>query len=180
MSPSSSPTSPVDPRALRDACGLFATGVNVIATRLGAQDHGMTANAFMSVSLSPPLIAISIATTARMLPLLRESGRFSVSVLAAGTQKLAWHFAGKPDPAFAAPFESLEGEPVVRGAAAAFLARTAQEIPAGDHVIFLGEVFRLRLEPLRPPLLFHKGSFGEIAEQSLVSAHMTAFGEGFW
>lgn len=171
---------PADPRALRDACGLFATGVNVIATRIGTQDYGMTANAFMSVSLTPPLIAISIAQTAKMLPRLRESGRFSVSVLATGMEKLAWHFAGKPDPSLATPFEEREGWPVLRGAAAAFLAETAQEVPAGDHVIFLGAVRGLRLEPLRAPLLFHKGRFGEIADGNPAHAHLAAFGEGFW
>ncbi|MGI6246150.1 MAG: flavin reductase family protein [Pseudochelatococcus sp.] len=157
----------VDPRVLRDACGLFATGVNVIATRLGARDHGMTANAFMSISLSPPLIAISIAEKAKMLPLIRESGRFTVSTLSADMEKLAWHFAGRPDPAFAfdAVFEELDGLPVVRRATAAFAADVVQDIEAGDHAIFVGQVRALRTAPERAPLVFFKGKFGEIAHQ---------------
>ena len=54
----------IDPRELRNACGQFGTGVTIITTHCEGRDHGMTANAFMSVSLEPPLVAISIAKSA--------------------------------------------------------------------------------------------------------------------
>ena len=69
--------------ALRRTLGMFATGVTVITTRVGDQIHGMTANAFMSVSLEPPLVLISIDRRTRMCSLLHEGQRFAVSVLAA-------------------------------------------------------------------------------------------------
>ena len=72
----------IEPRQLRDACGRFGTGVTVITTHCDGHDHGMTANAFMSVSLDPPLVAVSIARTAKMLSRIQKSGRFAVSVLA--------------------------------------------------------------------------------------------------
>ncbi len=162
-----------DARALRDACGLFATGVNVIATRLDGRDHGMTANAFMSVSLDPPLIAISVAAKAKMSPLLRESRRFAVSVLPEGFERLAWHFAGRPDPQFASAFVELDGLPSVRDATAVFSADLVQEVEAGDHAIFIGRVRALRTQPHRPPLLFHKGGFGAVARASLSPARLS-------
>jgi flavin reductase (DIM6/NTAB) family NADH-FMN oxidoreductase RutF len=173
--------STVEPRALRDACGLFATGVNVITTRFGGRDHGMTANAFMSISLDPPLIAISIAERAKMLPLIQSSGRFAVSTLAHGSERLAWHFAGKPDPQFERVFRDADGLPVVRGAVAVFVADVADEVLAGDHTIFIGRVRLLDIDPEAEPLLFHKGKFGRIAlEQPAPVELCDPIGELIW
>jgi flavin reductase (DIM6/NTAB) family NADH-FMN oxidoreductase RutF len=157
--------SAIESRALRDACGLFATGVNVITTRCDGRDHGMTANAFMSVSLDPPLVAISIAERAKMLPLVQRTGRFAVSTLSSGAERLAWHFAGKPDAAFAKVFRYAAGLPVVRDAVACFVCDVADEVLAGDHTIFLGQVRLLETATDSEPLLFFKGRFGRISGQ---------------
>jgi flavin reductase (DIM6/NTAB) family NADH-FMN oxidoreductase RutF len=156
--------SDVEPRAFRDACGAFATGVNVITTLCDGHDHGMTANAFMSVSLDPPLIAISIAEKAKMLGKIQRAGRFAVSVLASGMDPIAWHFAGKPNDNLRNLFETIGGLPVVRGALATFVAEVHDEILAGDHTIFLGRVTTLVRAPEPQPLLFFKGKFGEIED----------------
>src|SRR5215831_20562820 len=79
----------------RRTLGMFATGVTVITTRAGDQVHGMTANAFMSVSLRPPLILVSVDRRARMNALLREGVRFGVSVLEERQGALSDHFAGR-------------------------------------------------------------------------------------
>src|ERR687887_1406620 len=70
--------------AFRKTLGMFATGVTVLTTRHGESVHGMTANAFMSVSLQPPLVLVSIDRRARMSNLLHEGTRFGVNVLGAG------------------------------------------------------------------------------------------------
>ena len=80
--------------AFRRTLGMFATGVTVLTTRVGEQVHGMTANAFMSVSLRPPLVLISIDRRARMGALLHEGTRFGVSVLEAKQTGLSDRFAG--------------------------------------------------------------------------------------
>ncbi|WP_415735798.1 flavin reductase family protein, partial [Lacicoccus alkaliphilus] len=67
----------MEDRQFRNAMGKFATGVNVIATEVDGETYGMTANAFMSVSLDPKLIVISIGDKARMLERIRQSGQFS-------------------------------------------------------------------------------------------------------
>ncbi|HXZ87683.1 MAG TPA: flavin reductase family protein, partial [Candidatus Binataceae bacterium] len=131
----------IQPRAFRDACGLFGTGVTVITVRHDGHDHGMTANAFMSISLDPPLIAISIAKTAKMLPRIQGAGRFAVSVLGSRMEDLAWHFAGKPRPlAAAACLEHRAGVPVVANAVATFVCDVADELAAGDHTVVVGRV----------------------------------------
>src|ERR1051325_3380145 len=75
------PAEQLDAAEFRRTLGMFATGVTVITTQVAGQIHGLTANAFMSVSLQPPLILISVDRRARMNGLLREDARFGVSVL---------------------------------------------------------------------------------------------------
>lgn len=154
----------LDTREFRNACGGFSTGVTVISTRSGESDHAMTANAFMSVSLDPPLIAISVANTARMLPRLRAAGGFAVSVLRAGMEDIAWHFAGKARADGPPPFTDLAGLPTIRDAASTFVADVHSEVTAGDHVIVIGHVHTMQCDPQARPLLFHSGRFADLPE----------------
>lgn len=156
----------LDPITFRNACGAFATGVTIITTRVAGKDHGMTANAFMSISLDPPLIAVSIAKTAKMLPLIKKSNRFAVSVLASGTEDLAMHFAGRPKDDIGDPLRDLDGLPVAREASAVFATHVDQTVDAGDHVIFIGLVDALETDPEAKPLTFHKGRFGVLQEET--------------
>lgn len=154
----------IDPRSLRDACGSFATGVTVVSTRTDDGDHGMTANAFMSVSLEPPLITISLDRNSRMRERVRASGRYAVNVLASDMEPVAMHFAGRHNPDFAGVFTERDGLPVVPGALAVFLAKVVQEVEAGDHTLFIGEVTGIARDIAAQPLLFCGGKFAALAE----------------
>ena len=83
--------------------GRFATGVTVVTTTHRDTIHGMTANAFLSVSLRPPLVLVSLGRC-RMSEMLPRTGRYGVSVLASDQEHFAAHFAGQRaspvDPAF--------------------------------------------------------------------------------
>src|SRR4051812_38865036 len=85
----------VPPALFRKVMSRFATGVTVITTDVGGEVFGMTANAFMAGSLTPPLCVISIARSAKMHARLVESRRFGVSFLAEPQAPLAQHFAGR-------------------------------------------------------------------------------------
>jgi flavin reductase (DIM6/NTAB) family NADH-FMN oxidoreductase RutF len=154
----------IDPIAFRNACGSFATGVTLITTRQGGVDHGMTANAFMSISLDPPLVAISIAKTAKMLDFIKASGRFAVSILPQGSEDIAMHFAGRPKGGVDATLRDVDELPVARQACAVFCTHVDQEIDAGDHVIFVGRVSIMDVMPALGPVIFHKGKFGHLAD----------------
>ena len=156
----------IDPIRFRNACGAFATGVTIVTTRTGDGDHGMTANAFMSISLDPPLVAVSIARTARMCPLIEAAGRYAVSILSAGTEELAMHFAGRPSATLADPLRDLDGLPVARAACAVFATEVDQAVGAGDHVIFIGRVTAMETAADDGPLTFHKGRFGKLHEET--------------
>lgn len=152
----------ISPVTFRNACGMFGTGVTVITTRSGGADHGMTVNAFMSISLAPPLVAVSVANTAKMLAHIRRSGRFAVSILEEGREALALHFAGRPDGSIAEPFYDFDDLPGIKHACTVLATNVEQEVAAGDHVIFVGRVSRMHVEPDKAPLIFHKGKFGKL------------------
>ncbi len=153
----------IDTRALRDCCGCFATGVTVITTRTPESVHGMTASAFMSVSLDPPLISISLDRRSKMLGKLRQSGRYAVNILSQNMRPHALHFAGRPDETLRDPFLEYNGLPVLRQAAAVLVADVMQQVEAGDHVLFLGHVWHLDHDPEAAPLLYHAGRFGSLS-----------------
>jgi len=148
----------------RRTLGMFATGVTVITTRSGEQVHGMTANAFMSVSLRPPLILVSVDRRAKMNALLREGSRYGVSVLEEGQAELSDRFAGRA--AESAPdaetlFEIVRDTPLVQGALAHLVARVVRSYWGGDHSLFLGQVEYVRYGE-GTPLLFHSGRYERV------------------
>lgn len=152
----------IDPRALRNACGSFATGVTVISTTTPEGDHGMTANAFMSVSLDPPLLSISLDKNAKMLEKVRASRRYAINILSNEMEGVALHFAGRHNPDMAKVFSLCNGLPVLSGVAAFFLTDVVQEIEAGDHVILIGKVTHFEQDSAAKPLLFWGGKFSQM------------------
>ncbi len=155
-----------DPRiALRRTLGMFATGVTVITTRERDQVHGMTANAFMSVSLEPPLVLISVDRRTRMCALLHEGRNYGVSVLREGQASLSDRFAGRdvtgaPEPRF----EVVRDTPLVEGALAHLVARVVRSYWGGDHSLFLGQVEYARYIEGGTPLLFHGGRYERLGQ----------------
>ena len=154
----------------RRTLGMFATGVTIITTRLGEQVHGMTANAFMSVSLEPPLVLISVDRRARMHALLNEGARYGISVLADGQERLSDHFAGRaPDEAFEVRFEVIHDTPLVEDAIAHLVARVVRSYWGGDHSLFVGQVEYARHAGGRP-LLVHGGKYEHLLHDAPVFA----------
>ena len=154
----------------RRTLGMFATGVTVITTRVGEQVHGMTANAFMSVSLRPPLILISVDRRARMNALLREGVRYGVSVLEEGQTALSDRFAGRAAEDIEEPvFEIVNETPLVQGALANLVARVVRSYWGGDHSLFVGQVEYVRYGE-GTPLLFHGGRYERVVRDPHVFA----------
>ena len=144
--------------AFRRTLGMFATGVTVLTTRAGEHVHGMTANAFMSVSLRPPLVLISLDRRARMCGMLHEGTRYGVSVLAQGQSELSDMFAGRTPDAVQPEFAVVRETPLVDGALAHLVARVVRSYWGGDHSLFLGHVEYARYGE-GEPLLFHGGRY---------------------
>jgi flavin reductase (DIM6/NTAB) family NADH-FMN oxidoreductase RutF len=145
--------------AFRKTLGMFATGVTVVTTQDAEQVHGMTANAFMSVSLRPPLVTISVDRRAKMHALLHEGRRYGISVLADEQRALSDRFAGRAsEDAGEVEFDLVHETPLVHGALAHIVARVVRSYWGGDHSLFLGQVEYARYGEGRP-LLFHGGRY---------------------
>ena len=153
---------PVGPDQFRAVIGRFPTGVTVVTAMSPDGPVGMTANAVTSLSLDPLLLLVCFDNTSRTLPIVRESGRFGVNVLAAGQEELARRFAGKlPEPEkFAGVAHTLDdGVPVLEGAHAWLGCDLEQLVPGGDHTIGIGAVKAAEVG-VGDPLVWWTGAYG--------------------
>ncbi|MDT3395947.1 flavin reductase family protein [Streptomyces sp. B1866] len=138
--------------AFRAALSRLAAGVVLVTAHdpeeaPRGEDAGMTATAFVSVSLDPPLVLVSVREGARMAELLERQPLWAVSVLAESQRHIAGRFAMKGRVSDRLLFEDItwtrgaaSGAPLVGGALAVLECRTEQWVPAGDHVLVVGRV----------------------------------------
>ena len=127
---------------------LFAAGVAVLTVAPGEQRLGVTVSAVTSLSLEPPLVSVAISRQAAMHELLAESGAFALNLLAGDQEALAQHFArGVPPIAMwhRVELHRDEGAPLLAGARAWIDCALVNEIPAGDHTLFVGGVTGVEL-----------------------------------
>ncbi|MGE5826812.1 MAG: flavin reductase family protein [Micromonosporaceae bacterium] len=158
-----------DTARLRRVLGSFATGVTVVTVG-GARPHGMTANSFTSVSLTPPLILVCVGREAVMHESLVESGAFAVSVLAGSQESIARHFADRRRPLGKEQFDVVDwlpgphtGAPLIAGALAHFECEVRRSYDGGDHTIFVGNLLSLDLGERDDALVVVHGSFLKLA-----------------
>jgi flavin reductase (DIM6/NTAB) family NADH-FMN oxidoreductase RutF len=155
---------PVPPDHFRQVIGRFPTGVTVV-TAMGPEGPvGMTANALTSLSLEPLLLLVCFDKEARTLPVVQESGRFGVNVLARGQEHLARRFAGKLPEAekFAGVAHTMDdGVPVIEGAHAWMGCDLERLVPGGDHIIGIGAVRAAELG-VGEPLVWWAGGYSAL------------------
>jgi 3-hydroxy-9,10-secoandrosta-1,3,5(10)-triene-9,17-dione monooxygenase reductase component len=150
-----------DPELFREVFGRFATGVAVITSAGDAGAGGMTANALCSLSLDPLLALVCFENRARTLPIVRETGRFAVNLLAADQRELARVFASKVPEAEkldGVDHRLVDGIPVLDGVVAWATCELRELIPGGDHTIAIGNVADLGLGS-GEPLLWYAGRY---------------------
>ena len=160
---------PFDPALFRQVLGRFATGVTVVTTCKGDSKHGMTANAFTSVSLDPPLILVSVDKKADMHGWLMDSGVFCVNILPEHRRAWSDWWAGKApkdgDQFADIPHGAKEtGSPVLDECLGFLDCKVWARYEGGDHTLFLGEVQEAAVsedESLRP-LLFFASKYGKL------------------
>ncbi len=116
----------IEPQLFRRTMGAFATGVTVITVDAGGATHAMTANAFMSGSLEPPLCVISVAKRAHTHAMIVAARRFGINILGTDQQDLAIFFAGKKSLDVDARFQRIDDTPLLQDCAARIAARVTQ------------------------------------------------------
>jgi flavin reductase (DIM6/NTAB) family NADH-FMN oxidoreductase RutF len=157
---------PVTPFDFRATMARFASGVTVVTTTLDQTYYGLTVSAFCSVSLTPPLVLVSLDLTSQTFPIIRQSGVFAVNVLTQDQEALALRFASKD--LQRKTFEDIPlrigeaGAPLFSESLARIECRLAGVYPAGDHALMLGEVVHVDVgmdNQAKAPLLYYRSSF---------------------
>ena len=156
-----------EPRDFRNALGTFATGVTIITTAgLKAREYiGITANSFSSVSLDPPLVLFSLGKKAYSLKAFLSNRHFAVNVLSQSQLDISNRFAkASADKWAGIKFELWDNDcPIFPGSVASFECAIHHTYDGGDHVIFIGRVEHMAVDPEANPLLFLKGQYGHFA-----------------
>ncbi len=157
---------PIEPLQFRLVMRRFATGVTVVTIRDGDAIHGMTANAFTSVSLTPPLALVCVQKGTTTHGWIERAGAFAVNILSAAQRGLAERFAHQvpmpPEPFGDIRYHSaVTGAPVFDDAIAFLDCKVVAAPDSGDHTIYVGEVlaagFGHALDA--PPLLWLDGKY---------------------
>ena len=152
----------VNDQLFRKVMASFVTGVTVVTTKLRGEVRGMTANAFMSGSLDPPLCVISVAKKARMHAFLGEAGHFGVNILSRGQENLIGHFAGRPVEDIDLAYHYVGDTPLLSRANASIAARVTAQYDCGDHSLFVGHIFDLRHNEGHIPIVLHVGRLASL------------------
>ncbi len=154
----------------RKAMGCFATGVTIITVDLEGEVHGMTANAFASVSLDPPLVLVCVDQSARTHAHLHAKKRFGVNILAANQRVISEYYArpvhihGHAEREAGARFDrTAQGTPILHAALAYLECRLQSAQDAGDHTIFIAEVEDVVVRS-GDPLIFFQGKYRNIGK----------------
>jgi flavin reductase (DIM6/NTAB) family NADH-FMN oxidoreductase RutF len=142
--------------------GRFATGVTVVSFMLTNRPVGMTVNSFLSVSMEPPLILISVRKASSFVEHVRVGSRCGINILSEQQRHLGPHFASQPEQEVQAHFSDHAGTPLLDGSLAQIIARVVDVHPAGDHLLYIAEIEHLAHGPDAQPLIFFSGRYKQI------------------
>lgn len=151
----------LDSAHFRHAVSRFTTGVTIVTSRdKNAQAVGMTANSFMSVSLKPPMILVSLMS-GRTLKAIKQSGKFAVNVLPANAKDISSHFSGKSVPGYTPNFEKTTVMPKLKSAIAYFECEIEKIILVEDHTLLIGKVMDCSYKD-EDPLVFFSSQYHKL------------------
>ncbi|MEA4910439.1 MAG: flavin reductase family protein [Chloroflexi bacterium] len=152
---------------LRQSMRHWPSGVSVVTSAMDGQRHGMTVNSFTSISLEPPIVAVTLGHPTRTYRLVHESGVFGVTILSAAQRELSDRFAGRgvneED-----RFEGLDtvtlatGAPFLAGGLAFVDCRVVYNYAMPASTLFIGQVVATRSEPSVEPLIYLNRSYYDL------------------
>ena len=159
------PTTEIDVEAFKAAMGSFAAGVTIITTiDPDGSPQAVTATAFSSVSMDPPLCLVCIDRRARTYRPLLLHGRFAVNILRADQEWLSARFASSVADRFSEvawyPGE-VTGCPLIEDALAFMECVVVEVHSGGDHDIFLGRPVAIGVRD-GSPLVYWRGSYSSL------------------
>ena len=162
----------VDPNRLREAFGVFPSGVVAVAAKVDGSLVGLAASSFTPVSLEPALVSFSVANTSKTWSTLRKAGHLGLTVLADHHHEVCRQLAGTVNRRFAGLEVTTTGD----GAAtlddglAMFDCSIYREVEAGDHTIVILQLHAVEHPDSSLPLVFHRSGFTQLNDALEVAA----------
>jgi flavin reductase (DIM6/NTAB) family NADH-FMN oxidoreductase RutF len=160
---------PLDSEQLRAAMRAWTTGVTVVTATHNGVKHGMTVNSFVSISLEPALIAISLQHTSRTHNFVSKTNAFGLTILSAEQQAISDIFAGRANDA-GDRFANIKtktlitGAPLIEGGLAWMDCRVVHTYDGGMNTLFIGEVVSARSDGKGMPLIYHNRSYWKLSQ----------------
>ena len=154
----------LDPLEFRAAMRQWTTGVAIATSFADGFRHGMTVNSFTSITLTPPMVLVSLAKDTRTHALVEKSGVLAITILADHQEEISERFAGKlselADRFSDVPtFTLVSRAPLIEGGIAFFDCQVKTKIDTGSTTIFLSEVVAVKVEADRKPLVYHNRTY---------------------
>lgn len=156
----------LDPQRLRQAFGIFPSGVVAVAAEVDGRPVGLAASSFTSVSLEPPLVSFSVANGSKTWPDLRRAKHLGVTILADHHGAVCRQLAGPVDQRFdgIAVTTNADGAVTLDEGLARFDTSIYREVEAGDHTIILLELHGVEHADGSQPLVFHRSGFTKLTD----------------
>ncbi len=153
----------VDDAQFKLAMSHFASGVTVVTTEHDGRPYGLTVASFASLSLHPPLVLVCIEKAVKSHDAIASSRKFGVSILGADQAEVSNRFASKADDKFAgvAVDRGGTGVPLIAGALCTIECSVREQLPGGDHSIFVGEVLATHVRE-GAPLLYFRSAYQKL------------------
>lgn len=154
---------PVDDAKFKLAMSHFASGVTVVTTLHEGKPYGLTVASFASLSLHPPLILVCIEKAVRSHDAIAAAGKFAVNILESAQAAVSNRFASKSEDKFQGlkTNPGHDGLPLLPGALCIIECSVQQQLPGGDHSIFIGEVLEIHTSE-GAPLVYYRSAYREI------------------
>ena len=150
----------INPEQLKQAMRAWITGVAIVTGYHNGNVHGMTANSFNSIALSPPTVMVALRHHTRTNHLVKAGGIFGVSILNTQQEILAKRFAGQIDidkPRFQGveTFNMVTNAPFIKNGMAFLDCKVINTFNIGETTVFIGEVLAAKTNAKgKEPLLY--------------------------
>ena len=150
---------PVDDAHFKLAMSQFASGVTVVTTEHENKPYGLTVASFASLSLHPPLVLVCVEKAVKSHDALIASKKFGISILGSDQTEISKRFASKSDDKFSGIITDRGqlGVPLIKEALCTIECRLRDQLPGGDHSIFIGEVVEVKVREGAPLVYFRSG-----------------------
>jgi flavin reductase (DIM6/NTAB) family NADH-FMN oxidoreductase RutF len=158
----------MDDIQFRKVMARFVTGVTIVTSRAGKEVHGMTCNAFCSISIAPLSVIVSLTKNTRTERLIEKGAVFAVNVLSESQTELSDRFAGRHKNKEEDRFEGIQwttvitGAPIFEGIQAYLDCNLMKTFDGGTHTLYLGEVLAAQADDSKRPLIYFQSQYMSI------------------